>query len=186
MIDKEKTLGIWVKEFAGDLYQWAHYKTSTTAEAEDLVQDTFLAALEEMESFRGESTPKTWLFSILNHKIMDYYRKKVTQTGKTNETSTITMFFNEMGEWNAMARPHDWQNDDANLLDDHQFQAILARCLEALPDKWSTCVKLKYLSDKSGEEICQEIGINTTNYWQIVHRAKLQLRNCVENEWFKK
>jgi RNA polymerase sigma-70 factor (ECF subfamily) len=52
------------------------------------------------------------------------------------------------------------------------------------PKKWNLCVKLKYLSGKRGEEICQELEISTSNYWQIIHRAKLQLRDCVGSNWF--
>jgi RNA polymerase sigma-70 factor (ECF subfamily) len=40
--------------------------------------------------------------------------------------------------------------------------------------------------DKKTEEICQELGISTTNYWQMMHRAKLQLRECIDENWFKK
>jgi len=56
--------------------------------------------------------------------------------------------------------------------------------MDALPGQWHTCVRMKYLLDKSGDEICQELGIATTNYWQIIHRAKLQLRRCIESNWF--
>jgi len=40
--------------------------------------------------------------------------------------------------------------------------------------------------DMESEEICQELEITPTNYWQIMHRAKLQLRECIENNWFNK
>ena len=66
-----------------------------------------------------------------------------------------------------------------------EFKEVLKRCLDSLPEKWNTCVKLKYLTQKSGEEICQELKITPSNFWQIVHRAKLQLRDCIENNWFK-
>ncbi|PIY34118.1 MAG: RNA polymerase subunit sigma, partial [Bacteroidetes bacterium CG_4_10_14_3_um_filter_42_6] len=59
------------------------------------------------------------------------------------------------------------------------------KCLDALPDRWSLSIKLKYLMEKESEEICQELGVSPTNFWQIMHRAKLQLRDCVENKWFK-
>jgi RNA polymerase sigma-70 factor (ECF subfamily) len=45
-------------------------------------------------------------------------------------------------------------------------------------------VEIPNLSGKKGEEICQELEISTSNYWQIIHRAKLQLRDCVDNNWF--
>ncbi|BAX81758.1 sigma-70 family RNA polymerase sigma factor [Labilibaculum antarcticum] len=174
----------WVNEFTNELYKWAYYKTSSAETAEDLVQETFLAAAEKVSTFKGDSSAKTWLFSILNHKIIDYYRKKVNKP-VAMESNTIASYFDEDGSWQKEKRPKDWQDEENHLLDDNDFQQILKKCLDALPEKWSTCVKLKYLTEKSGEDICQELEIAPTNYWQIVHRSKLQLRNCIENNWFK-
>lgn len=56
--------------------------------------------------------------------------------------------------------------------------------MDNLPEQWNACVKLKYLMQKKGEEICQELDITPTNFWQIMHRAKLNLRDCVETNWF--
>lgn len=174
----------WVNEFTTELYKWAYYKTSSNETAEDLVQEVFLVASEKIETFKGDSSAKTWLFSILNHKIIDYYRKKVNQPVSIEKESFLN-FFTEDGSWQEVKSPKEWHEEDTNLLDDNDFQLILQKCLDALPDKWSTCVKLKYLSEKNGDEICQELGITSSNFWQIVHRAKLQLRNCIENNWFK-
>ena len=63
---KEKNLTNWVNQFSDDLLSWAIFKVSDTQLAQDLVQDTFLAAADKFDSFREESSPKTWLFSILN------------------------------------------------------------------------------------------------------------------------
>ena len=178
-------LAKWVDEYTSDLYSWALYKISDSEQAKDLVQETFLAAAEKMEVYRGESTPKTWLISILNHKIIDHYRRKISQPISMEDTSMVR-FFEKEGEWQANKKPLNWQVEDNQiLLDDVEFQAVVENCLDALPDKWSTSVKLKYLTEKSGEEICQELGITPSNFWQIVHRAKLQLRDCIEINWFK-
>jgi len=173
----------WVNDFTTELYDWAYFKTSSTETAEDLVQDTFLAAAEKLSSFNGDSSPKTWLFSILNHKIIDFYRKKSVNP-ITLENDNVSLFFDADEGWRPEKAPKDWQEDEINLLDNEDFNAVLRKCLDALPEKWSMSVKLKYLTEKSGEDICQELGISTTNFWQIVHRAKLQLRNCIENNWF--
>lgn len=181
---ENENLKNWVNNFTSELYNWAYFKTSSTETAEDLVQETFLAAAEKLSDFKGDSSPKTWLFSILNHKIIDYYRKNVNKPVAI-ESNTISTYFDENGSWQHEKRPKDWQDEENQLLDDDDFQQILHKCLDALPEKWNTCVKLKYLTEKSSEEICQELGIAPTNFWQIVHRAKLQLRNCIESNWFK-
>ena len=66
-----------VNQYTNELLSWASYKVSDTELAKDLVQDTFLVAVEKIDSFKGDSSPKTWLFSILKYKIIDYYRVKV-------------------------------------------------------------------------------------------------------------
>ncbi len=177
-------LSDWVENYTDPLFQWAHHKVSDNEMAKDLVQDTFLAAAEKLSSFKGDSKPKTWLFSILNHKIIDHYRKKVKQPLRF-ENNSIDSFFTSDGDWKKEKQPNDWPEDSENLLDNETFQAVLKECLDALPAHWSTCVKLKYLMNKKGDEICQEVEISPTNYWQILHRAKLQLRECVEKNWFK-
>ncbi|MGC9342917.1 MAG: sigma-70 family RNA polymerase sigma factor, partial [Bacteroidales bacterium] len=148
---------------------------------------TFLAAAEKMESFRGDSNPKTWLHSILNNKIIDVYRKKVKQPVPA-EDSVFAQFFDTGGDWKMEKRPNPWMGggeEETHLLDDEEFKEVLKQCLDALPEKWNTCVKLKYLMQKKGEEICQELDITPTNLWQIIHRAKIQLRGCIENNWIK-
>jgi RNA polymerase sigma-70 factor (TIGR02943 family) len=181
---KKNKLADWVEEYTSDLYSWASHKVSNSELAADLVQDTFLAAAEKMDGFKGDSSPKTWLFSILNHKIIDYYRKKVNQQ-VPYENESLSRFFELEGDWQENRRPKSWYDEEEeHLLDNHDFQAILKKCLDALPEKWNICVKLKYLSGKKGEEICQELEITTSNYWQIIHRAKMQLRECVDENWF--
>ena len=180
-----KELNKWVELYTDDLYSWALHKVSDSELARDMVQDTFLAAAEKIDGFKGDSAPKTWLYSILNHKIIDYYRKKVRQPVKV-ENQVFSTFFDEGGDWKREQRPQKWgEEEEGHLLDDSEFLEVLKECLDALPEKWNTCVKLKYLLSKNGEEICQELGITPTNFWQIIHRAKLQLRNCVEENWFK-
>lgn len=65
-----------VNDFADDLFRFALSKTKNKEVSEDLVQDTFIVAVTKLDTFRGESTHKTWLISILRNKIADYYRKK--------------------------------------------------------------------------------------------------------------
>lgn len=183
MTSNTDKLSIWVEEYTEDLYTWAFHKVSNAELARDFVQDTFLAAAEKLNTFKGNSAPKTWLFSILNHKIIDYYRKKVNQPISIEDQS-FTSFFDGNEGWNKNQIPKKWQNEgDDHLLDNEEFNEVLSKCLAALPEQWSICVKLKYLTEKKGEEICQEMDITPSNFWQIVHRAKLKLRDCIEKNW---
>lgn len=186
MSSSKENLTNWVEKYTENLYSWAFHKVSNTELARDLVQDTFLVAAEKYDTFKGNSSPKTWLFSILNHKIIDYYRKKVNQPVSV-ENQSFSNFFDVEGDWNENQKPKRWNEDtDDHLLDDDEFQIVLNKCLDALPEQWGICVKLKYLTDKKGEEICQELDITPSNFWQIVHRAKLRLRDCIEKNWYSK
>jgi RNA polymerase sigma-70 factor (ECF subfamily) len=181
--EQTKNLSDWVNEYADGLLSWAVHKVSDVELAKDLVQDTFLAASEKLDSFRGDSSPKTWLYSILNFKIIDHYRAKVKQPVKLDD-QLFSSFFTSDGEWIQRKRPKDWHEEEEHLLDDSEFQAVLKACMDALPEKWNACVKLKYLLKKTGDEVCQELDITPTNFWQMIHRAKLNLRDCIEANWF--
>lgn len=184
MQKEQNLLNEWVNNYTEELLSRAVYKVSNLESAKDLVQETFLAAVKNIKSFKQKSNPKTWLFSILNHKISDFYRKKYQQDKKVN--IDISLFFTENGDWIHEKQPHIWQNQEKNLLDDLVFIEVLNYCLEHLPHKFNALIKMKYYANKTSAEICQELNISSTNMWQIMHRAKLKLRECVENGWFKK
>lgn len=187
------TIKCWVDLYSDSMYSWAYYKTSNKESAEDLVQETFLAAVQAFEKFEGKSNPKTWLLGILNNKISDYHRKSfrdptitVSEQSEKGERSLLDTLFDADGQWQKEQRPQSWQEESGHLLDNDEFNAVLQNCLSKLPALWFSAVQLKYLEEKNGEIICQELGIAPTNFWQILHRAKLQLRKCVELNWFKK
>jgi len=186
-IETQHDLQKWVEEHTNALYRRAYAKTGDQTLSEDLVQDTFLAAASAMDTFRGESQPLTWLYSILHRKIADHFRRvyKEKEAQIQNQSSKFdTHFFNTDGHWVMSNAPSTWASNDS-LLDNEDFLSTLNKCLEKLPETWKSAVHLKYLDEKKSEHICQELQITTTNYWQMIHRAKLQLRECLELNWFK-
>ena len=178
----------WVGLYSDHLYSWALHKTSSKETAEDLVQETFLAAFHKIESFQGKSQPKTWLFSILNNKIIDYYRlsAKTTNINFSLSESTANQrsenLFTETGCWKDQEINPIWEQEQ-ELLDNPEFNNVMHDCLEELPKKWKIAITSKYLTDKKAEEICQELEITASNYWQIVHRGKLLIKKCLEVKW---
>lgn len=171
----------WVEAYGEALYRRAIFLTSQPEAAEELVQETFLAALINFNKFERKSSPKTWLFSILHHKTADFFRKKLQKPESPPDN-----FFTPDGAWEETHRPLlDWQNSPVNLLDDADFQEVLQRCLDDLPELWRGAFLMKFLENRKGTEICQDLNLTPTNYWQILHRAKLQLRYCLEVYWFK-
>jgi len=179
------TIKGWVELYSDQLYTWAYYKTSNKETAEDLVQETFFAAVNSFRKFEGKSDPKTWLHSILKNKIADYFRKSYRNS--ENNTVSIHEFFDDNQDWILNERPQNWETaDEQHLLDNAAFSIILANCLSKLPVQWNASLVLKYIEEKESVVVCQELQISPTNYWQMLHRAKLQLRKCLELNWFKK
>lgn len=178
----------WVNDFSDELFSWAFYKTSSKETAEDLVQETFLAAYHKIESFEGKSQPKTWLFSILNNKVIDYYRKSAKTTKNTfslTENSGYELsdaIFTQTGCWENNDINPIW-DQEVHLLDNSEFNLVMQECMQELPKKWRIALTSKYLSDQKSDVICQELEITLSNYWQIVHRAKLLVKKCLEVNW---
>lgn len=177
----------WVNAYSDQLYTWAYHKTSSKETAEDLVQETFLSAFKAIKGFKNESQPKTWLFRILNNKIIDHYRKAARKNEKTVDgellsTQKTDELFEPNGHW-KMADFHAGWEDEEHLLDNKEFNTILENCIHRLPDNWKMAIQSKYQSDKKAKEICKELNITPSNYWQMIHRAKLQLKICIEKNW---
>jgi len=177
----------WVQNHSDYLYNYALYKVSHTEVAQDLVQDTFVAGLNAQKSFKGNSSERTWLISILKRKIIDYYRKSSVRKNTTN--TDFSMPFNSDGvyknHWSDEGQPGKWKIDKANDLERDEFQKVLALCLSYLPEQWREVFHLKMMEDASGEEICKDLDITSSNLWVIIHRAKLKMRACIEKNWLE-
>lgn len=181
----ENELSAWVRTYTKELYAWAYQKTSDRQLAEDLVQETFLAAAESIASFKRESGPKTWLFAILRHKIAEYYSRILRrQFTRPLAAEDVSAYFDHHGHWDRRVQPHSWPAEPEQLTDIPAFNRVLDACLAHLPELMQACIRLKFLDEKKGEQICQDLGISATNYWQVIRRAKLQLRACLEKNWF--
>ncbi|MFC0264364.1 sigma-70 family RNA polymerase sigma factor [Fontibacter flavus] len=175
----------WVKDYYKDLYIRARFKTGNSALAEDLVQETFLSAYRGYSKFKGESSPRTWLMQILHNKIADHFRKKYKSpidTKLADSQYEVTSHFDSFGNWEPNGYEKNWESP--HLLDNEDFNLHFSTCIGHLPDQWSGIIMDKYIRGKKTDLICQENQISTTNYWQVIHRAKLMLKKCLER-YFK-
>jgi len=179
----------WVHLYADELYGYAMGKTGDTGLAEDLVQETFLAALRALDEFRGQSSERTWLFAILKFKIAGHYRKastryEVPQPHAAEEEVYTDWYFTADGSWKESMSPKDWGIDQAAALENKELAAALHDCIGRLMGMHKQVIVAKLLDEKETEHVCKELNMTTTNYWVIIHRAKLQLRACLEKNWF--
>jgi RNA polymerase sigma factor (sigma-70 family) len=97
----------WVDRYGDALFHFARARVKDSSIAEDLVQDTFLAAVQSKERYEGKSSEKTWLFSILKHKIIDHYRKKkniVNVQDFIEDPDRVEAFFNARDCWVILYR----------------------------------------------------------------------------------
>ena len=175
----------WVEEYGDQLYTYAYYRSSSAQTAEDLVQDTFVAALKAKNSFEGRSSVKTWLFSILKRKIVDYYRSKAKhqEIDVENEDLPFIREGAKKGEWDKERVPLDWTKEGIGELDKEEFYKILELCLSLLPEKWNAVFFFFSMEEISTAKICKELGLTSSNIWVILHRARLRLRECFEKKW---
>ncbi|MFA5371745.1 MAG: sigma-70 family RNA polymerase sigma factor [Sideroxydans sp.] len=155
--------------------------------AEDVVQETLVAAIENKSKFAAQSSPRTWLVGILKHKIMDLLRKRAREpqlnvADGEDENELVDALFKENGHW--ADPPRNWNAPEQSLENTHFWQ-IFEQCNQRMPLKTARAFMMREFMDMMTEEICQELGISTTNCWVILHRARLALRECLDLNWFE-
>jgi RNA polymerase sigma-70 factor (ECF subfamily) len=166
--------------------RWPAFGTA----AQDLVQETFLAALRAIASFAGRSSERAWLFGILRNKLVDYYRLKGREALLAEGDSLGPdegRFFHAMGlrkdTWIKSLAPQAWASPDESLVQ-KEFQNVFHRCLARLPDKMAQVFLLKEVDGLASEQICKDLNISANNFWVMSHRARMALRRCLELHWF--
>jgi RNA polymerase sigma-70 factor (TIGR02943 family) len=182
ILDPEK----WISLHSDYLYNYAISRINKTEISKDLVQETFFAALNAMKNFEGKASERTWLVAILKRKIIDYYRKINSTKGQAEVRMN---FYNEgeyEGDWIEQRVPQTWGNDADKNIENSELANTLAACIASLPEKYSIVFKMKTLQGFATEDICKELDITTSNLWVIIHRARTQLRKCMEDNWFIK
>jgi RNA polymerase sigma-70 factor (TIGR02943 family) len=174
----------WVEQYGDYLYAFALSRVRDGLRAEDLVQETFVAALKA--NFAGASSEKSWLAGILKNKIMDYYRKAGRERSFTDMQFTHDESgdaFEPDGHWAASHAPVDWPNPTANL-EREEFLAAFERCAAKLPRNVAQVFMLREVDDVDSKEVCEMLNISPNNLWVMLHRARMALRRCLELNWF--
>lgn len=182
ILDNKDNFSTIVNQYTLPLYKRANYLLSNAEDAEDIVQEVFLNAFKSYNNFKGTSSIQTWLTGILHHKISDYYRKKY----KNVTHISLDHYFDEDGSWKLEQTLADWSDKDASLLNDLDFKKVFDDCMDKLPVKWSMPFKMYYLENKKTDVLSQEFGLSTTNIWKILQRGRLNLKECLEVNWFNK
>ena len=169
------------------LLRYASLQLRDPHAAEDAVQETLVAALAGEASFAGRSNLRTWLTGILKHKVIDAIRRQarepVVSAEADEELADFDDLFTERGHWNE--RPAAWGDPDG-ALEQAQFFRALEMCLERLPSRTARVFMMREHMGFATAEICKELDITPTHCWVLLYRARMTLRECLQQTWFAK
>ena len=177
---------LWVENYADYLYNYTIVRVNDADLAKDLVQETFFAGLKSAKNFQGKAAERTWLVAILKRKIIDYYRKINSKKGQAEIKMSFYQDGEKEGNWLEERVPQNWDNEAERKIENEELKDQLTACIDKLPEKYALVFKMKTIQEFETEEICKELEISSSNLWVIIHRARVQLRKCMEDNWFNK
>lgn len=181
------TIERWVEAHGDALFAYALLRVRHRETAEDLVQETFIAAMNQADRFEGRSKARTWLIGILRHKVLDHFRRN-RRRGEIKEQllgdgeGTLGLY-NKRGKWEPKLT--DWSGDPAALYENQEFWRVYEGCRVKLPSLLFEAYLLREIEGLGVEEVCQILGITATNLSVRLHRARLMLRQCLAKHWFE-
>lgn len=175
-----------LEALTGYLHRFALLKLRDDELAKDAVQDTLVAALENRASFAGKSTLKTWLTAILKFKIIDAIRRQAREPA-----------FSALSE-HGPEEIEEWLEDESNpftqtapvwerpeaAFEEKEFWRIFESGLALLPGKTQRVFVMRDVMGHTTDEICKELKITETNCWVILHRARMGMRQYLNENWF--
>lgn len=185
--DTAAEVGRLLREHGDVLWRFALARVRSADAAEDVVQETALAALKAWGSFAGASSERTWLLGIAAHKAADLLRARqrahtradgaLAGSPSRNELGFEEMF-SDTGGWKVL--PRDWGRGGDDAPEQAEAMVALRRCIDALPPSLGEPLHLRDLRGLPAGEVCKSLGLTPTNLWTRLHRARSALRRCVE------
>ena len=176
----------WLEMHGQALYTYAFSRVRRNEVAEDLVQETFLAALRGVRDFEGRSQERTWLIGILRHKMLDHFRKlKRINEVQPLEGGDAKRLMSLLDQPGRAPRPGKWGSDPATICEDKEFWRIYYDiCKTKLPKTVGEAYILRELEGLSVENVCEVLDISSKKLAVRIHRARQALRDCLEEQWF--
>jgi RNA polymerase sigma-70 factor, ECF subfamily len=152
------------------------------AEAEEVVQETFLSAFEHLEAFRGESKFSTWIYRVAsNHALMKLRKKKPEPQGDITDL--------EPGLSRAQSRsegtsPFDalslWARRPDDAADAREVQEALSSALDALGDDDRALLLMRSIGEASHDVLAERFHTTVPAVKSRLHRVRLQLRALLD------
>ena len=146
-------------------------------DAEDVTQQTFLSALENLTSFRGEASFSTWLVRIATHAALKVIRKR-----KGLDTISLEQTTEDTSDSGTVPHPEyiaDWRQSPQELVHRHEIRRLLDDALAQLDDKHRMVFLLRDVEGMSVKETAEVLGVSEANTKVRLLRARLQLRELL-------
>jgi RNA polymerase sigma-70 factor (TIGR02943 family) len=175
----------WLTLHGDALFRYALLLVADEHQAEDLVQETLLAALEGRRRFTAGASERTWLIAILRHKAIDERRR-----GRRHDQylaaadPVVDGNFNRFGKWRKP--PRGWTPNPQSMLETKEFWAVFQSCMHSLPAAMREAFALRVIEGLDATETCRMLEITSANLWTTLYRARERLRRCLEGKWFVK
>lgn len=156
--------------YSDRIYRLAVRFLNDPAEAEEIVQDTFLTICEKIDSFEGRSKLGTWIYRIAaNHALMRLRSRKRVGPSLDDDPG-------DDGEAMMPGLLNDWSQAPESITANAESIAEMERAIAALPDALRTAFVLRDLEELSTEEAAETLGISPGALKVRLHRARLLLR----------
>jgi RNA polymerase sigma-70 factor (ECF subfamily) len=154
---------------------------SSTAVAEEVVQDTWLGVVRGIDRFSGRSSIRTWLLAILVNRarstgVSESRSVAVGDAGPAVDSAR----FDAGGAW--MSPPQHWVEESDDRLAGEAAGESIRIALEGLPDRQREVVMLRDVDGLTSEEVCQVLAISEGNQRVLLHRGRSRLRQALESE----
>jgi RNA polymerase sigma-70 factor (ECF subfamily) len=165
------------------LFRHAQLRVHDVQKAEELVQETFLAALQGLRRYSGQSNFGTWLVGILKHKIVDHFRRQRPESPlDLGDDEAVDAMFNWAEHWKASSTPRSWRQSPDAVAEQADARHALRQCLESLPERYRQAFIMRVVDEIDTDEICKILGLTPNNLYVLLYRARLRLRACLEGK----
>lgn len=181
------------EQYRDYLFRYAMLRLRDEARAEDVVQETLLAAIQGDSAFAGRSSMKTWLTGILKHKIIDQYRRqsREVQTDLSghdaealSDEAHADLYFETGTQFEHFRSPPNAWSDPEQCFEQRRFWEVFDQCSQSMSKQAARVFSMRELMGMETEEICKSLSITPTNCWVLLYRARMSLRQCLELRWF--
>ncbi|MFE7061599.1 RNA polymerase sigma factor [Sutcliffiella sp. NPDC057660] len=165
MSDKQ-VISKWFYEYNDDIYQYLHFRLNAKQhDIEDFVQEVFIRALKGLSHFKGNSSPKTWLFSIARNVAIDEVRKR------TRDRWKWFLSFDD-----GYQVPYNTEQTPEEILTDKEEQRDLIVAIRSLKESYKDVLIMRSIKEFSIQETAEVLGWSENKVRSTHHRAKAALQ----------